>query len=540
MRAPVNLIAQVESPDGRIDTYSPASRDPRRVPTEMEFSTKTQVGDEALNFVLPRGNRRRGEIESGKQMRFVGAGGYVAASGRVSGNPVNSAKGVTYRGIGNWQSLKDSVFPFLGIDQDWGHWGEMSLAEKIRLTAAGVDIASVPVQGDGDGVVFALPNQALGANVQTQHWYAAPPGTIVGSLDYNGTDVGMPAGWQAGYVYFVDDNTISGPNFSSALLTLDGVDRSSDSPRSTARFVMLRVSSDGAVATPAAGANRRYTKLAVRGLNPGLTSLTASEVIKYALQRAAPDLTFDADSIDDTSFEFAQLIQDGNLRAEDLILKLNACHLFDVGVYGQRFFFKSQRPLGNPDDYEWELSPYRGDQREFDDDAWDEKGPFNGVWVIYTDVATGREEMVGPYGSGPYDDPLGSDLLRDDSPDNPINVNMPGRPRHAVLKISEKTTYDIAVTSGAVFLREHATSPTSGEFETGGPWIKNRAGAWEPAYKMKEGDRVKYADEHRVHKVVSTSYSTTSKKCKGATGDLPYTLDAILERMGIAMVEVRG
>lgn len=537
-RAPVNLIAQIESPDGRVDTYTPASRDPRKVPTEVEFTTKSGVGDESQTFVLPRGNRRQGEIESGKQLRLVGAGNYEAARGRVSGQPRSTQKGITYQGIGNWEMLKDAVFPFLGIDQDLSRWTEMSITEKLRLAALNIDVASLSWATEGGGLVLAFPAQALPAQCGAWAWYTAPPGTVVDHLIYDGEEpAGGPGGYTAPRCYFhaLDHDTGASP----VSLTLDGTERTANNNNGATRFVSIDSYSNGSAATPTAGMRRQFTKLSPVG-DHGIDALTASNILRYALPIAAPDLEFDDDSIDTTSFEFAQLVQEGELRLEDLALKLNGCHLFDIGVYGWRFYFQAPKTLDDPGDYEWELSPYRGDHRNIDDESWDEKGPYNGVWVLYDDVTTGgRPEMVGPYGTANYLDPNGSDLLIDTSDDNPVNVNMPGRPRHAVLKVNERTTYDMAVQMGAIFLRDHAYGNRSGDFESSSAWVKNRAGAWEPAYKVKSDDRIKFTDSNRVHKVAGTSYSTITKTVKGSLDNLPYTLDAILERMGIALVEIR-
>ena len=531
-RPPLNLIAQVTSLDsGQVETYSPASQDPRRVPQEMEFSTKSGTGHEGGSFTLARFGDYADERL--RQVQFIGAGGCVAHEGRVSGRPETSGAGMTIQTTGFYSHLKDQLMPAtVYIDQDMSHWGQCSLLRRAFLATVPCDLGRISWANE-NGLTLAFPNEALPASYTfAGAWYEAPPGSVIKEVVYQIKNTNYPGTWRALTLSCDDQDTTAMAN--DYALTADDTERTR-TLTTARRLVELNAFSNAGAATPAIGANSWVKTLAAYG-DHGLTTITASAVIEHVLATACPLLTYDDDSIATTTTEIAQLIAEPGGRAEDVILKCNGLHLYDIGVWDDRKFHFQPSP--SLDDYDYELSLYDGDTLERAGEQVDDDGPFNGCWVMYQDVANGnREEIIGPYGTAAPLDPNGSDLLRDDTETNPCNRE--GMLRHAVLRINFPTTEANAIVFGAVFLLDKLQPNRQGKGRASG-YVRNRAGAWVPAYQVRADKRVKYKHSDAIYRVSGTNYTSSDRGLELTYGQLADTVDALFERIGIALVEVKG
>lgn len=529
-RAPVNLICQIESlTSGQTDTYSPASKDARKVPQAVEFTTKLGTGFESAQFVFQPGALAELGSDLLKTMRVVGAGGFVAYEGRVSGAPRSSVDGVTLTSVGWWSHLRDREFAQVYVDRDLAKWQGAPINRRAGLLTGGYK----PADGtSADGTLLTQLEQPVWTASYlpaTEAWYTAPAGVSLASLTADwATTVNMNT---ANYHWYAGLSTDDSLTSADASADQRGAGPSSVSLAATAsgrRYGVLRVYYD--IANPTADSIDRsvkWTSVIVKG-DHGLSDIYASEVIKNALSVGAPLLNYSSETVEDTTTAIAQLVFEAGSRVEDVVTACNGLHLFDPAVWENRTFY--WQPSLALDDYEWELSLARGDTFDGTGDQVDEDGPFNKVKVIYQDVSTGnRESIVGP------DD---SDLLEDTSDENPCVKE--GVDREAVLKVDFPTSTANATLFGSVYLSEHNSPNRQGTGRTGSAYVKDRSGAWQPAYKIRSGDRVKYTHEESVRKVFGTRYSTTDKTNELQFDSLPYTLDAIFERIGIALVEVRG
>lgn len=515
-RPAANLIVQIEDLDGQTESFHPASKDPLRRPQDIEITSKLGVGFESAKVTFPHGFRGREASTLLKTIRCVGAGGFVANECRIHGNPSSSEQGVSVHGVGWMNHGKDLAWGMNFIDSDMSAWGDLSLERRIALTS--LDMGSLSVSK----LRWDFGSQALPTNTFMGQLYTAPPGMLVARIIYTATQANYPAGWRAALLEFDDNPTLSSP--ASQSLTINGAEQ--DYTLSTAsRYAEVNTYANGAGVTPTAGANLSFSSMAVLG-NHGLAAVTASECLKYGLANACPLFNWTDDSIQDTDLELAQLMVAQDERFTGLLEKINGLYLYYAHVWEQRQF--SWGPLSDDTIADYEMSTARGDHFENTGDQVDESGPFNECYVIFQDVTNGnRETMIGP------DD---SDLLVDTSTENICNAE--GIPRHAVLKAQYPTSPEMASLYGWAYLRDHNQPNRQGQASTAGPYVKKSNGAWVPAYQMRAGETVKFAHSETVHRIHGTRYSTSTKSADLEFDSLPYTTDALFERLGIALVGI--
>jgi hypothetical protein len=532
-RAPINLICQIESlTSGQTDTYSPASRDARKVPQGVEFTTKLGTGFESAQFVFQPGALATLGSDLLKTMKVVGAGGFTAYEGRVSGAPRSSVNGTTLTSVGWWTHLRDKQFSQVYVDPDTSKWGGIPLSRQAALLLANFTPQDGASENGGIKLGFpGLPWSATGLPC-TESWYTGPPGVNLASLTFSYARTN--ANWSTADANFdlngflATDDALASYDATSDLAGAASGTGGVAATVSGRRYAILRAAYGAAVG----GADSLERAMIATGVkvagDHGLSNIYASEVIKNALAAKAPLLNYSDETVEATTTEIANLVFDAGSRVEDVVTACNGLHLFDAAVWENRTFYWLPSPA--LDDYDWELSLARGDTFDGTGDQVDEDGPFNKVHVVYQDVSYGqREAIVGP------DD---SDLLEDTSDENPCVKE--GVDREAILKVDFPTSEENATIFGAIYLSEHNSPNRQGTGSTGSAYVKDRSGAWQPAYKIRAGDRVKYTHEESVRKVHGTRYSTDSKTCEMQFDNLPYTLDAIFERLGIALIEVRG
>lgn len=539
-RPSLSLLCKIEKLDGSdSQTFSPASRDPQNIPTEIEIATKWGTGFEDLSFSLRRNLRQPAPDGLLRNVKAIGAGGWIAGEGRYSGAP-RDERGVKVSAPGWWQAMKDLPFEEIYKDQDVSKWGGTPLDRQAGLLAGNYS----PNDGTAEeGTLLLKLAQPIWSNPGlpvTTLVYTAPAGAPIGNL--TASVIRTTSSWNtadgnyAAVAGLTDDDDLSGgdttSDFAASVGTAYAVDL--DATAATRRYAFFQASYGTTNGTgDSAERALRASGVAVSG-GHGLTAITASAVIRNALSRACPSLRYDDNSIDDTSFEFDQLVFETGSTVENVVSECNKVHLWVPMVYDNRtFHFHAPK---SADDYDWELSTYRGDQLIPTGQQASELGPFNGVRVVFNDVANGNlETVVGPLGDAAPWDTSGDASLRDYDETNPCNAE--NQPIFATLRCDKPIDRAIAIALGVVYLSEHKIPPQSGQGRTQG-WVKDRSGAWRPAYHVRAGDRVKYADSNQIYRVFGTRYSDSTKTLDLSYDSLPYTIDAFLERLGVALAAI--
>lgn len=526
MKPSLDLTAIVESLDGTEGESFPvsANRDSENQMFVQSFSNKLNVGYENFTGLIPRDFRKTyGSPRILQNLRVVDAGGNTVWEGRVDNVPPGRNNSVT--AVGWYDSLKDSSgVAEVYADADMGKWGEPPAAEKLRIVTAGIDISSLSWSNENGNLFCSYPAQSLPAQCTAAAWYQAPPGCLIASVDYTGSETSPgPTGYLGPRMYFQPADSDGG--VSAVTVTLDSTDRNAVPANGVAtRWVSVNVYSNASATTPTAGMHRKYTALKAIG-DHGLSSIYASEVIKHAIGKYCPQITADSNSVYDTTYEIGQLVFDGGT-VDDVVTRCNAFHLCEMGVWRDRtFWFQPQR---DTTDYDYLLSIYEGDGLDIEGPRIDDNEPCNGVWVYYTSVTTQRRERVGPLGdSAPYDTDGDSSLLVTDD-ENPCNRE--GQTRFPSLEISFPCSSADAIQLGALWLAEKQV-PVSIGTGTAVGHVKNRAGAWVPAHNIESGDRIKFTHEDVIRRVYSANYSPSSATCSLAFERPPATFEGINERI---------
>lgn len=537
MLDPGRLGIEVTHSDGRTTRWAGDEPNAAYVPVNVDFGTSMPGGFKDSTLALSRViDRDFPDLNLLDTLRIYGPGNETVWEGRTHGLPRRSGVegGVVVQSVGWSAHLKDDpTFRAIYVDRGFTNWGQLTLAERVRRATAGEDLESASAAVE-DALVFTLQNQALGTKVSTGLFYRGVPGVSIASIQYQGASIAWPASWEAPAVFATDGEDFTA--VTAYALTLDNAlqSRVITTPR---RNIALSAYSGGTASTPAAGAMRRYTKMAVYG-DHGLTlqSITGdtagvlvSDMLRHALADAAPLL--DTTGIEATGYAVPHAAFRDPTTAEQVVLTLNAYHLWEWGVWEtRRFFFR-------PPDLErqvWEVRRSEGATYDLEGDQADDL--YNGVVVIYQQ-GDGVTRMAGPASGGRTFDVMDDNLLNT-SPTNPVNAA--GIPRKwAILQLSNPTTDLGATTIGQAWLAEHALAPRRGAVTLTG-MVKAASGVMKPAWAIRAGDSLRLVDHSSsiTRRVIETRFSGAGRAVVCSLDNGSTKLDAILERMGVAQVGV--
>jgi hypothetical protein len=299
VKPPIGLSAVLRAPNGAESLWDAHAPDPERRPSGMAWRTERGSGFMDGSCVLPRDVRGDYlDLRLLNEGRFVGADGSIAYEGILNIAPRSVDTGghsITPTFIGPIALAQDTPFSEVYVDRAFASWGDMPLNRKVALTVANsFDIATLSWATEG-ALFAALPNQAVGGTANSEIWYEAPSGVNVETVAYVGTDTAMPAGWLTPTLYDAPADDGTGGGTSAA--TFDGLVRviTLTTPRP---FVFWRVYALGTAATPAAGANRRISQIAVYGTSglsrrsngSDLAGLWLSDILTDIANRFVPQL----------------------------------------------------------------------------------------------------------------------------------------------------------------------------------------------------------------------------------------------------------
>jgi hypothetical protein len=528
------LSISITKPDDRVIRLGPDEVDAAMVPGGLSFGSQMPGGYATASTNLLLRIDLESPVELGDRFTVHGPGGETAWDGLITALPRShgDSYGITLNAVGFSSSLGwDPTFTEVYMDRDPASWTEPPFSRKVAV-AGTEDHSKIQASSSAGGLLWEPPAESLPTSASRELHYAAPTGTTVGLIAYQGT--------RTGFTNFEAPNLFSSANENitssvSQSLTLDS-NINGLVLTTPARYLMLRAKVAVAT-TPGAGEQQRYTKIGVigshgvslRSISGDLDGVYASDVIAHILSQTAPELTYTtgADgSIVPSTFPIPHLAFKDPVTAEDAILTANAFHVYEWGVYDDKEFF--WRPT-DPDRCCWEARLSEG--AHLDLEGPQAADTYNGVYVSYTDPA-GTRMTVGPPGATAD---ATSSALADTSEDNPLNKW--GRTKWARLDISQVTTQIGATQLGSIWLGEQAVPQRRGTITVKGT-IQHPTRGLRPTWAVKAGDYVRISDHpaDQPRRIVSVSYSHDSREVRMEVGSSPYKLDSLLQRLNVASV----
>jgi hypothetical protein len=535
VRPPLGLSISAIAADGYETTLFSGDRQAQNRPQSMSHRTLRGDGFADAGFTLARRiDLDYPDANLLDTIVFVGEDGSVAYEGRVMATPrtFDAGHSITYT-LAGWMSHAKSraSFPGLYVDRDPSKWGDMPLNEKVRqLVTLSRDINSFGSWSTENGglVIGFSAQQALKGTEIAEAWYAAPTGAKVGGIQYIGSETSLPAGVESARFLVADQDDSS--SVDTYTTTMDGALHTA-SMTTARRFAIARLYAAGSTATPAAGANRRYPKVAVQGdqgltFHPSVTSgepdgLYISDVLVDIFSKYAPRinarLVANGGQVNPTTYPASHIVYDG-ISPYDAAIDLNKWHVWELGVYENRQLHYGAADLTEPAD--WQVDYFdQGVKVELQGDDTDSLA--SGIIVQYTDLASGRTETL-------YPDTY-SDLL-DDSVENPANTH--GEDMWPAYQISFPCTQDDALQLGRAFLAELNQPKQAGTITVEGH-LRDAAGHWQQAWKPRAGQTIAITNypNSRPRLIVETDYDHSSLTTRIAVDSTFRRVDAFMDRV---------
>ncbi|PTL55758.1 hypothetical protein [Paraconexibacter algicola] len=545
------LAMTVRFPDGQTFRWGPDEPRARDIPQDIGFSTSIPgAGFKTAGCSLLRG---AGEAYPDQRLLadvdLYGAGGQTAWQGRLAEFPLDHGEsyGVQPGAVGWSSHLEDDPsFREIYRDTDLSRWQGPSVQRRRSLIAAltftdpGRQTFD-PATGSPAFVQTVGPQASGPPGPLADAWYDAR-GIALGSLYYawrrgvglDNTNANYT--WQAGLA----SDDIATSNNLSGNLRAAGPGAGTVTTSGVAKYWANVNIFYNATTGLGAAYDLEWTKLAVygthglalRGTEPD-AGFYLSDIIGNIVTRGAPLLNVPAGNVETNTTLVQQLAFLDPIKPADAIARVNALAFWEWGVYDDRAFF-FRRP--DPDRLCWRARRSDGAALRLEGDTIDQV--VNGALVTYTDAQTGRRQIVGPPGTPNVDatDPL----LADTSATNPVNAA--GIPRKlADLQLGDPATLSGAVAIGAAFLAERNLARRAGTMTVKGHVLHPTRGM-RPAWEVRAGDWITMTDDDTdvPRRIVDTSYQHSTRTNTLTLNNASNKLDAILERLNIALNGIIG
>jgi hypothetical protein len=512
----------------------------QNIPRGLTFNTKRGDGFADASVSLARRiDQDYVDLNLYDDLSILGADGSVAYEGRVGGMPrsMGDTHSVTVQAAGWMSHARDRKFKEIYVDRDLSRWGPASVTRKLNLggaytffdpvttTDATVGAPAVELHLDGAWTTYRPLSEAL---------YDAQ-GVPIGSLYYawklgGGTPINTADANFIWAAHVGDGDTFLATDGSGTLRSAGPGTGTLSATTASRIFAMVRLYYDAA---PAGGSGDRrslwWTCLAVYG-NHGLTKrgtgsatnapgIYASDIIRHIVKNWCPRLN--SDGVEDTTYPIAQCAFLEAIDPYDAFLDVNKYHLWDIAVWENKTLHYEPFDLT---DYDWQIRlSDPGVTVDLQGDSTDQLA--NGIAVTFPDFVTGKQTRVTP---DQYAE------LRDDSVENPAT--------RAGLKVwSEITLSSPADLAGALQIGRAALAefnqPKGAGTITARGHIRDRAGHWQPVWKVRSGDTIAVTDHpnDRPRLIVETNYNHDDHSLRVSTDSTAKRLDAFMDRVGTAI-----
>lgn len=523
--------------NGVTKTFDSNASDPADRPRGIQFATQLQSGFYTGGFDLRRQiDRDNDDLHKLDDIKFMGADGDTAYEGYVGGLPrsmdeTSHTLGVTTAG---WMGhAADEPFNDIFVDRDLGGWKETSITRRVALIGSGYrpEGANLNVAPDATGTPGLISTRPGVMNLPVNEFiYDAGEGNLISKL-YVGlqTLAGLAAGDANLEVYAIgwSDDAGSDQVISANLKALSTFtfDMSATPRRFVAMFWRYNSAAGGTNGIDYAVRWQQVAAYGDQGIplvgvgNP--PGVAASDVLLNLVGQFAPRLN--TAGVQSTSYAIRHLAFREDTTVYDALLKLNSYHQWKLAVWEDRTLHFEPIDLT---DWDWEVRHdeigttigLQGDSVE---------GLRNGIKVQFTNVETGAVEVLLP---DDYPE------LRDDSIDNPANQH--GRRMYGTpFVIPFPTIAADALELGRAKLAQDLQPKAPGSF-TINRYVRDRSGTWQPAWKVRAGDRVRLTStlnlSDRPRLIHETSYNHDSGTLTIAVDATLQILEAIFDRQQTA------
>lgn len=525
-RPPLDLAVELVTPSGVTTRWDGDSSHAGNVPRGITFTTKRGDGfsDGPSISLARRIDQDYSDINLYDDVRLIGADGSIAYEGYVAADPRTFDAGhtVSIRVAGPMTHAQRRPFSEIYVDRGLAKWAQPSLTRQAAIVAGGGTLDGVPLSMDGTGVRWSpTAGQALANADDTEAWYWAPSGATVSKVMYRGQVVGTWTNFEVptlvGAAAWVTQESYG--------LTLDNTIRTQ--ALTTARDQLRLRAFTSAGTTPAAGLLRSFDLLAMYGTSAITTRPVAgdadgvyvSDVIIDICNRFVPKLN--PSGVQATAYPVGQLVFE-QVQPYDAWTQVNGLHHLELAVWENKILHYGPADLT---DYDWEIR-LSDDGVTVDVPGDSVEQLANGIVVSYLDVVTGRVEVLNPVTTPTLADP------------NPLNpATLAGELAWSPLDLSSiPMTAADATQIGIVELVELNQVKAAGTITVEGH-IRDRAGHWQQAWKVRAGDTVAITDHpnDRPRLIGETTWDHDSLKLTIAVDSTLLVVDAFIDRLTMGL-----